>query len=368
MALDALRSTFRRPGSAAAPMAQAGSAAPAAGTFQPGTPSFPPAAPLWGQPSAAAPSPAAADPDTDATGAFDAVIAAVEAAREPYGLPAQQMTGSPAGTGWTVPPVAVAAPAAAVATQAASSFASDQYATVFADPIAGGGTDDATFGCPSCGRTLDHGTFHCEGCGAWLLIDMPLKRAASLVGGGLVAGILVTTLLVNVFAPPKAASVVGLDGANGGAGSGAAAPAIEVPTGAVAALRGTTAINGRLAAEATALRKALGAKKFKTGDVQKLLRRMAIDARAGAGMLGSLGAWPEAAGQRAALDAFYDDLQRHIDTGLNASVRSAGAYKKAAKAILSTLGTAPAIDTDARTLAGQVGVDLLPVAFPDALR
>ena len=61
---------------------------------------------------------------------------------------------------------------------------------------------------------------------------------------------------------------------------------------------------------------------------------MAIDARAGVGMLGSLAAWPEAAGQQAALQAFYADLQRQIDGGLNASVRSTGAYKKAAKAIL----------------------------------
>jgi hypothetical protein len=358
MALDALRSTFRRPGSDAAPVAAAGSVAPAAATFQPGTPSFPPVAPMWGQPPAAVPV------DT----AEDAAATLAVATPEPYGLPVQQMTAPASGSTWTVPPVAVPVPAAAAAATAPSAYAADQYASVFADPIAGGGTDDATFGCPSCGRTLDHGALRCEGCRAWLVLDMPLKRAATLAGGGLVAGILVTTLLVNVFSPPRAASVAGLDGATGGAGSGAVAPAIDVPTGAVAALRGTTAINGRLAAEATVLRKALGAKKFKTGDVQKVLRRMAIDARAGAGMLDSLAAWPEAAGQRAALDAFYDDLQRHIDSGLNASVRSSGAYKKAAKAILSTLGTAPAIDTDARTLAAQTGVDLVPVTFPDALR
>ena len=359
MALDALRSTFRRPGSDAAPMAPAGSAAPAAAPFQPGTPSFPPATPMWGQPPSAA-------PDDTAEADADATLAV--AVPEPYGLPVQPMTGPASGSAWTVPPVAVSAPAAAAQATAPSSYASDQYAAVFADPIAGGGTDTAAFGCPSCGRTLDRGAFRCEDCGAWLLLDMPLKRAAMLVGGGLVAGILVTTLLVNVFAPPKAASVTGLDGATGGAALGAAAPVIEMPTGAVAALRGTTAINGRLAAEATALRKALDAKKFKTGNVQKVLRRMAIDARAGAGMLGSLAAWPEAAGQRAALAAFYDDLQRQIDSGLNASVRSTGAYKKAAKAILSTLGTAPAIDTGARTLAAQTGVDLVPVTFPEALR
>ena len=342
-------------------MAQ-GSAAPAEATFQPGTPSFPPAIPMWGTPPAPA-----VDHDADTTGNFDAVIAAVEAAREPYGLPVQPMSGPASASSWTVPPV-VATPAAPVAAAAApSSYASDQYSAVFADPIAGGGTDNATFGCPKCGRTLDHGAYRCEDCGAWLLLDMPLKRAAMFVGGGLVFGIMITVILLNVFASPKAAADAGLDSANG-AGSVAAPAAVEIPTGAVAALRGTTALNGRLAAEATALRKALDAKKLKTGDVQKILRRMAIDARAGTGMLGSLAAWPEAAGQQAALQAFYADLQRQIDGGLNASLRSTGAYKKAAKAILSTLGTAPGIDAEARTLAGQAGVELVPVTFPDAIR
>ena len=356
MALDALRSTFRRPGSDSAPMAPAGPAAPAAATFQPGTPSFPSAAPMWGQPSAA---------PSDADEAFDP-MEALEASPEPYGLPVQPITGQASDSGWTVPPVAVPAAAAAIPTP--STYASDQYASVFADPVAGGGTDKAAFGCPACGRTLDRGAFRCEDCGAWLLLDMPLKRAATLIGGGLVAGVLVTTLLVNAFAPPRTAPVAGLDGTNAGTGAGAVAAAIEVPPGAVAALRGTTAINGRLAAEATALHKALDAKKLRTGDVQKILRRMAIDARAGTGMLASLAAWPEAAGQQAALDGFYAALQRQIEGGLNASLRSSGAYKKAAKAVLATLATAPAIDTDARTLAGQAGIDLVPVTFPDALR
>jgi hypothetical protein len=95
---------------------------------------------------------------------------------------------------------------------------------------------------------------------------------------------------------------------------------------------------------------------------------MAIDARAGVGMLSSLAAWPEAAGQQAALEAFYADLQRQIDGGLSASIRSTGAYKKAAKAVLSTLGSAPAIDSDARVLAAQAGVELVPVTFPKAIR
>ena len=143
---------------------------------------------------------------------------------------------------------------------------------------------------------------------------MPLKRAAMFVGGGLVVGdhhdrdpaqrcsprrspprypgLMPRTLRARARPPPPPRS----------------RPAPS------RALRGTTALNGRLADEATALRKALDAKKFRTGDVQKVLRRMAIDARAGVGMLGSLATWPEAAGQQAALQVFYADLQRQIDS------------------------------------------------------
>ncbi|HET7829481.1 MAG TPA: hypothetical protein VFL03_07970 [Candidatus Limnocylindrales bacterium] len=298
---------------------------------------------------------------------------------EPYGLPVQAMSD----TTFAVPPVSpellAAAPAQVAPAQPApapaaapaggtSSYAADQYAAVFADPIAGGGTGEGSFGCPKCGRTLDRGTFRCEDCKTFLVLGQPLRLVAPFIAGGLVIGILVTTLLTNLFAPPKAAPVAGLDGAIGGTGAGTVAGSLDIPSGAAAALRGTTAINGRLAAEATTLRKALDAKKFRPGDVQKVLRRMAIDARAGTGMLTTLAAWPEAAGQQAALDAFYADLQRQIDGGLNASVRSAGPYKKAAKAILATLERTPDLDADARTLAGQSGIELAPVEFPKSLR
>ena len=335
MALDALRSTFRRPASSP-PTAPAGTVTPAAAaTFQPGTPTFPPVS-SWGQP------PAVNTMPTDSVA-------------EPYGLPPQPMLGA-------------ASQPAQPASPSASTYAADQYAAVFADPIAGGGTDTKAFGCPSCGRTLDRGTVRCKDCGTWLLLDLPLRRAATLMGGGFVAGVLITTVLVNVFAPAKPAAVAGVDGTTGTPGSGSAAAPAEIPSGALAALRGTTAINGRLAAEAAPLRKALDAKKFRTSDVQKVLRRMAIDTRAGAGMLAPLAAWPEATGQQAALDSFYADLQRQIDAGLSASVRSTNAYRKAAKAILSTLALAPRLDTDARALGGQAGIELQPVSFPNEVR
>jgi hypothetical protein len=136
----------------------------------------------------------------------------------------------------------------------------------------------------------------------------------------------------------------------------------------MAAIRGTTAINGRLAAEAGPLSKALAAKPFNTNGVVKVLRRMAIDTRAGAGMLKAMALWPEAAGQQAALQAFYEDLGRRIDTGLSASVNSAGSYKKAAKGIVTALKDVPGLDADARALAALGGLELPAVTMPEAIR
>jgi hypothetical protein len=245
--------------------------------------------------------------------------------------------------------------------------ASDQYAPVFADPVAGGGTDAQAFTCPGCGRTLTRGSRRCDGCGTRLILDVPLRRAATLSGAGALGGILVTVLLVNVFAPPAAPATAAGDGT--ATGQGVVAPVvIDIPTGAMAAIRGTTAINGRLAAEASPLSKALAAKPFDTTEVVAVLRRMAIDTRAGAGMLRAMAVWPEASGQQAALQAFYEDLGRRIDNGLNASVNSTGAYKKAAKGILSALKDVPGLDADARALAGLGGLELPAVTIPDQLR
>jgi len=343
MALEALRSTFKRSTSPAPPAAPMTRAPAATATW--------PAAPTYLAPGG--------EGDTELLG---------EAA-EPYGLPSQPFT-APADR-FTVPEAPTfGQPSQGVASSHAtssygSSFAADQYSTVFADPITGGGTDGAAFACLECGRTLDHGTRRCEGCGQWLILDVPIRRTAKLSGAGAGAGILVTLLLVNLFAPAKQEAVP--DPSLTGGASGAPA-AVTVPSGALAALRGTTAINGRLVAEAGPLAKALGAKSFKTNEVVKILRRLAIDTRAGAGMIKPMTGWPEAAGQQAALAAFYTELERRIDGGLSSSVNSTRAYKKAAKAILSTLGSVPDLDADARALATQAGVALPVVAIPAAVR
>ena len=243
-----------------------------------------------------------------------------------------------------------------------------QPAFIAADPTVAIGTDAAVHGCPTCGRAIPRGAGRCDGCGQRLVLDVPLARASTLVGSGLVAGILATLLVVNLFAPPAAPAAADDRGSGPGSGETGTAGALVVPAGAAAALRGTTAINGRLVAQATPLAKAIAAKRFTTGDVVKVLRQMSIDARAGAGMVKAFATWPEAVGQQAALAAFYDELTGKIETGLSASVRSSAAYKNAAKAVLASLREIPALDADGRVLASQFGLDLVQVAIPEAAR
>jgi hypothetical protein len=240
-----------------------------------------------------------------------------------------------------------------------------EFAPGAVDATADGGIDAVAFACPSCGRTLARGAAKCDGCGQRLLLDVPLDRAGKLAGSGAAAGMLVTLLLVNVFAPARPAAQAPVE--TTGTGNGTAAT-LDIPTAAAAALRGTTTINARLAAEAKPLAAALEAKRLNTSAVQKVLRRMSIDTRAGAGMVRTLTAWPEAAGQQAALAAFYDELGGQIDRGLGASLKRTDAWKKTAKAVLATLGEVPAIDASARDLAVKGNLELIPVTFPDELQ
>jgi hypothetical protein len=95
---------------------------------------------------------------------------------------------------------------------------------------------------------------------------------------------------------------------------------------------------------------------------------MNVDTRAGAGMVPSLSAWPDAAEHQAALAAFYDRLAGEIEAGQSASVKSAGAYKTVTKRILKTLGLIAGLDAASRELASGAGIDLPVVVIPEALR
>ena len=236
--------------------------------------------------------------------------------------------------------------------------------TAPADPMVSGGTDTAVFGCPACGRRIDRGSRRCEGCGQRLLLDVPARKASMLVGAGLLAGLVVGGGLVGLTAPRQAAPA---------AVAVASQPAGPTPIPAavasksLAALRGTTTLNGRLAAQAEPLSRALAAKKLAVTDVVKVLRRMSTDTRAAAAMVPSLGTWIEADAQRVALEEFYGSLTAELDAGLAASVKSAKAYRKSAERVMALLTQLPQLDAASRTLAVSMGGELPVVEFPRVL-
>ena len=223
-----------------------------------------------------------------------------------------------------------------------------------------------SFPCPSCTRPLVRGSRHCAGCGALLVFEVRASRAGAIAGTGLLVGLIVGGLGATVFLPRDAAPAASAAVAGPGA-SGDAVIGVTVTGSAGAALRGTTALNGRLAAEAGSLADAVAAKSFPTADVVRILRRMSADVNAGAGMVPALEGWPAASQHQVALEEFYADLADEIDRGLAASVNSAGQYKKAARGVLAALSRMPALDAAARTLADTAGMEMPVVVIPDTL-
>src|SRR4051794_40857195 len=129
MALDALRSTFRR----TTDPADSG-AGPAAGPI-----------PMWGASDSHDPAP---DP--------------AEASRPEYGAqPPEPFLPPLASTiGWA--PGSPTAAASIGPMVAESTYEPSQFKPVYADPIAGGDTDVDVFPCPSCSRTIARGTRRCD--------------------------------------------------------------------------------------------------------------------------------------------------------------------------------------------------------------
>jgi hypothetical protein len=229
-------------------------------------------------------------------------------------------------------------------------------------------TPPAPFHCPSCDRTIERGTKRCEGCGQRLVLEVPAASAARLAGGGAIGGFLVGGLLIALVFPHGGTSGnPAADAAANGNGNGGNVT-VNAPVPALAALRGTSALNARLASRADDLAVALDQKKFPVGDVVPVLRRLSQDTRAGAAMVKSFGTWPDAATHQAALGAFYDNLAGDIDGILAISVRDTGAYEAATRDIMRTLAQIPTLDDEARLLAAQAGTDLPPLVVPDSLK
>jgi hypothetical protein len=242
-------------------------------------------------------------------------------------------------------------------------------ARVSADSAASSATKPvATFTCPNCNRTIDRGTKRCEACGQRLILDVPAGKAARLAGAGVVAGFMVGGILVGLTLPRTSApaSTAGTDQAGNGTGNGSLNA--NVPVAALAALRGTEALNGRLAARADDLATALDTKSFPVGDVIPVLRRISQDTRAGAGMVKSFAGWTDASDHQAALGTFYQTLGGQIDDALAISPSDTNGVKSATQNIMKTLMSIPGLDEEAQVLATQAGTDLPPITIPSSLK
>ncbi len=235
-----------------------------------------------------------------------------------------------------------------------------------ADPMTSGGTDAEVHGCPGCGRTIPRGSRRCDGCGMRLLRDVPARTASMFLGAGLLAGFVAGAALIAITTPRQPDPIASAAAA-GAVPAGATAVPLSVASSGLAALRGTTTLNGRLAAEAGPLSRALAAKKLDVTDVVAILRRMSTDTRAAAAMVGSLDPWTDAAAQQSALASFYASLSAELNEGLSASIGSAKAYRASAQRVLAILAQVPALDAASRDLAAEIGAELPPVAIPDVL-
>ncbi|HET7728375.1 MAG TPA: hypothetical protein VFK54_13730 [Candidatus Limnocylindrales bacterium] len=237
-----------------------------------------------------------------------------------------------------------------------------------------GDPDGAIFVCTSCARPVASGARSCPGCGARFLLDVPIRRAAALASMGLALGLVVggggvglaaalgsapaATAVTPSAAPdplPSALPVATQPSSGGGSTSG-------VPPAAVAALRGTTTINTRIALLAQPLAAELAAEDLDVSAVARTLRRVALEVGAAETLVPSLRAWPTASLYAGDLDRFYESLATRVREGLGASVRNEEAYRVTATDVLALLGGLPALDAAAHQLAAEA--DLPPAATP----
>jgi hypothetical protein len=235
------------------------------------------------------------------------------------------------------------------------------------------GEDDANIvDCPVCKRPLDAASRRCPGCRTLLIAGVQASKASMFAVFGLAIGLMVGASVMGVAAlgvrapaNPSApvattAPVPTLAPGGGGGGGGSAL----VPVAATAALKGTAAVNARIASTATPLSAALASPNFDSQGVAQVLRRLNVEAGAAQALLPALNSWDDAGAVHAQLRAFYESLRTTANQALSASIRNDDVYKNAARTVLQQLATLPAISSASRDLAQTAGVELQAVDTP----
>ncbi len=136
------------------------------------------------------------------------------------------------------------------------------------------------------------------------------------------------------------------------------------PASAVAALRGTAVINGRIAADGTNLRTTLARKGLSASDLAKALRVLAADAAAGIDLTSRMAPWTAASTVQTGLANFYSTIASTARDGLHAPLSDLAAYRSTAKAMLKAVAGLGTIDAASRALAASAGLELPSIAVP----
>ena len=238
------------------------------------------------------------------------------------------------------------------------------------------GEDDANIvDCPVCKRPLDAASRRCPGCGTLLIAGVQASKGAMFAAFGLAIGLMVGASAMGVAAlgvraPSTPSTPVATSApvtattapvptlAPGGGGSAL------VPVAATAALKGTAAVNARIASTATPLSAALAAPNFDSQGVAQVLRRLNVEAGAAQALLPALNSWDDAGAVHARLRDFYESLRTTANQALSASIRNDDVYKDAARTVLQQLAALPAISSASRDLAQTAGVELPAVDTP----
>jgi hypothetical protein len=131
-----------------------------------------------------------------------------------------------------------------------------------------------------------------------------------------------------------------------------------MPTAIQAALAQAGMMNGRFAADGTALGGILAARSFDASAVAQTFRSMSADSLYASQVAQRASAWPDSEQLGGDLGAAYDRIHQIADEALLASLRNTAAYRQAARDMLTELAALRRLDAKIAELATADGVTL----------
>jgi hypothetical protein len=236
--------------------------------------------------------------------------------------------------------------------------------------------------CPSCDRPLPKRGSRCPGCGAWLVFGVLARRALTFLTIGVAFGLVFGVVLernalrgqVAGGGPSLASAAIG-GRTPAPLATAPAAPSVEptasptapltqtptpppsfVPNTVAGSLEQAMAVNTRLSRYAASLRSLLASKSFNASSAVAIVRKIAADTTIGLQASPRLAGYERTAALGADLSAFYGDVNGTAGDALGLALSDNGGYRRAAVALLATLGHLP--DITARTNAAALSLGL----------